>query len=249
MKQAHAGSSASPARGKIGDNSGLAKAGWFVIDHFLSPVAVQRAIGDAEATTRDGQSARVRRGVAFARRNLLELEFVREIISDPGVQRVIADIAPGSVAVRAILFDKTGEANWTVPWHQDRSIAVRARIDARGFGPWSVKSGIPHVQPPLDVLRQMLTLRFHLDPCGPDNGPLRVIPGTHKYILDQHQIEACVETRAQIPCTTGAGGLLIMRPLLLHASSPAKTGLHRRVIHVEFGPPRLPGGVEWAMAG
>lgn len=119
-----------------------------------------------------------------------------------------------------ILFDKTGSANWTVPWHQDRSIAVRERIDVAGFGPWSNKSGIIHVQPPLAILERMLTLRFNLDPCGSESGPLRVLAATHRRILEASEVEAAVATMPQTVCATGAGGLVVMWPLILHASSP-----------------------------
>jgi ectoine hydroxylase-related dioxygenase (phytanoyl-CoA dioxygenase family) len=162
------------------------------------------------------------------------------------VRQIVSSIAPGLVGVRAILFDKTADANWTVPWHQDRSIAVQERTDAPGFGPWSIKAATVHVQPPVDVLRRMLTLRLHLDPCDRNNGPLRVIAGTHHRMLDPHEIYELVARGPETACTTGAGGLLLMRPLLLHASSPATQPVHRRVIHLEFGPRALPSGVHWA---
>src|SRR5277367_2259152 len=81
--------------------------------------------------------------------------------------------------VRSIFFDKTPEANWLVPWHQDLSIAVRERREIPSFGPWSVKNGTPHVQPPIELLENMITLRLHLDDCDESNGALRVIPGSH----------------------------------------------------------------------
>ena len=190
----------------------------------------------------------VRRGVVFARRNLLTLPAIREFIASDAVRRLIDHLAPGYVAVRGILFDKTGDANWTVPWHQDRSIAVAAREDTPGFGPWSTKAGVVHVQPPVAVLQSMLTLRFSLDPCGPDNGPLRAIRGTHMALLNTEQVDAAVASTAETLCTTDAGGVVIMRPLLLHASSPARHATRRRVLHLEFGPPTLPGHLAWAMA-
>ncbi|MDQ3480113.1 MAG: phytanoyl-CoA dioxygenase family protein, partial [Actinomycetota bacterium] len=141
----------------------------------------------------------------------------------------------------------TGDANWTVPWHQDRSIAVHDRVDVVGFGPWSEKAGVIHVQPPLNLLKQMVTLRFSLDACGPDQGPLRVIPGTHHRLLDRDEVSRTVDRGPQRSCTTAAGGVVIMRPLVLHASSPARQARHRRVLHIEFGPPDLPNGLRWAM--
>ncbi len=229
-------------------STALQRDGVVVEEDFLCPQAVCDAIDAVEAMETDPASARVRRGVAFARRNLLNQPFVQSILRLPCVTDVIDATAAAAVPVRAILFDKVGAANWTVPWHQDRSIAVRERLDVPGFGPWSEKARVVHVQPPVELLRQMVTLRFHLDPCGFDNGPLRVIAGTHDQLLDAEEIEELSAQARQTHCVTGRGGLVVIRPLILHASSPAKAPSHRRVLHVEFGPKTLPGGLRWAMA-
>lgn len=223
--------------------------GFLTLHNFLDVPEVQALTTAVEALPTDARSSRVRRGTAFARRNLLELDFIRALILKTRVRELVDAIAPESMAVRAILFDKAGAANWTVPWHQDRSIAVRERIEIASFGPWSTKGGVIHVQPPVEILRAMFALRFHLDPCGTDNGPLRVISGTHHHILESNEIETAVATQEQISCLTRAGGLLVMRPLLLHASSPATKPSHRRVIHIEFGPLTLPAGLQWAFPG
>ena len=226
----------------------ISRCGFLVLDKVLAATTVQQLVDSVESLEADGQATRVRRGIAFARRNILTLDFVQTLIAQPIVRELLDALAPNSLAVRAILFDKTGRANWTVPWHQDRSIAVRERVDARGFGPWSTKAGVVHVQPPFEVLKQMLTLRFHLDACDANNGPLRVIAGTHHRIFDQKEIADLTIAATQTVCTVKAGGLLVMRPLILHASSAAVNVGHRRVIHVEFGPPSLPGGLRWAFA-
>ena len=72
--------------------------------------------------------------------------------------------------MRGLYFDKLPEANWKVPWHQDLSIAVRARLDVEGFGPWTEKAGVLHAQAPAAVLERMLAVRVHLDDCGRENG-------------------------------------------------------------------------------
>jgi ectoine hydroxylase-related dioxygenase (phytanoyl-CoA dioxygenase family) len=148
--------------------------------------------------------------------------------------------------IRDLFFDKTSEANWKVAWHQDLTIAVRHRIDLPGFGPWSEKDGVPHVRPPVELLERMLTVRLHLDDCGEQNGPLRVLPCSHRHgKLDANAIRAW---RAEVPavvCTIKCGGVVLMRPLLLHASSPARRPEHRRVIHLEFAAEELPGGLQW----
>ena len=157
-----------------------------------------------------------------------------------------AVVGPDCFPVRALFFDKTPAANWKVAWHQDLTIAVRARRDVAGYGPWSSKAGIPHVQPPISVLERMVALRVHLDDCGPDNGPLRVLPGSHRAgLLRASEIDAWRQRVAELSCIVLRGGLLVMRPLLLHASSPAKSPAHRRVIHVEYAATDLSGGLEW----
>lgn len=151
-----------------------------------------------------------------------------------------------AMPVKAILFDKTIETNWYVTWHQDLTIAIKKRIDLPGFGPWSKKEGIDHVQPPAAVLENMVALRLHLDDCDPENGPIKFIAGSHKQgILNQEQIDHLKEGQA-VCCTANQGDIIIMRPLILHSSSQAKAPEHRRVLHIEYSGGELPGGLEWA---
>jgi ectoine hydroxylase-related dioxygenase (phytanoyl-CoA dioxygenase family) len=148
--------------------------------------------------------------------------------------------------VRALFFDKTPKANWRVSWHQDLTIPTRRRVEVPGFGPWSEKAGIPHVQPPASVLERMLTVRIHLDPCDSFNGPVRVLPGTHRHgKLTPAVIEAFRVSVQPVEAVVPAGGLLLMHPLLLHASSPALRPVHRRVIHLEYAADPLPSPLEW----
>jgi len=179
-------------------------------------------------------------------RNLLEHipELRPLVLSGRLAEQVAAILGSDARCVRAILFDKTAGANWKVAFHQDRGIAVARRLDAPGFGPWSVKAGVPHVQPPIQILESMLTARIHVDDCGPENGPLRVSPGSHRLgLLDDTAIERVRQT--SIPVIAQAGDVFYMRPLLLHASSTAKSPSHRRVIHLEFAAVSLPSGLEW----
>jgi ectoine hydroxylase-related dioxygenase (phytanoyl-CoA dioxygenase family) len=151
--------------------------------------------------------------------------------------------------VRAIFFDKTPEANWKIPWHQDVTIAVKERNECEGYGPWSVKAGVTHVQPPAAVSEQMLAVRIHLDDCPASNGALRVIPGTHRLGKLRHaETDVIIAERESFTCAVKAAGALIMRPLLLHASSESDTTnplQHRRVIHLDYAATSLPCGLEW----
>lgn len=167
--------------------------------------------------------------------------------SEPFLSLVGALIGGKPFPVRAILFDKSDGANWGVPWHQDLAIAVAARIETAGFGPWSVKDGIVHVQPPQHILADMITIRLHLDVCAADNGALRVLPGSHQHgELSTEAISHWASNHAPVTCEIPKGGALLMRPLLLHASSPAKNPSHRRVLHVEYATTDLPNGLKWS---
>lgn len=191
--------------------------------------------------------ARHGRDGVYAMRNLLQIEAVQEWTQSKELQQVLVPILGDNYfAVRGILFDKTPGSNWKVGWHQDLSIAVQNRIEVSGFGPWSEKAGVMHVQPPREVLEAMLTVRLHLDECDETNGPLRVVPASHQDgKLAPDAIKEKRRQNGQVICTLVRGGALLMRPLLLHASSPATSPKHRRVVHIEFANQRLGGGLEW----
>jgi ectoine hydroxylase-related dioxygenase (phytanoyl-CoA dioxygenase family) len=181
-----------------------------------------------------------------AQRNLLDIPAVRDLaLATPVTQLVGTILGSECFAVRGILFNKTPESNWKVVWHQDRTIAVRERRDIAGFGPWTMKAGVHHVQPPLRTMAKMLAIRLHLDDSNENNGPLRVIPGSHKTDLLSAEQITVLKQRPSAVCTVPRGGAVLMRPLLLHASSACVRPALRRVIHLEFAADELPGGLEW----
>lgn len=181
------------------------------------------------------------------RRGLLALPAVNGLACSARLLDLVRPHLPaGPIPVRAIYFDKSAGANWAVAWHQDLTLALRARTEVPGFGPWSTKDGIPHVQPPVELLEQMLTIRLHLDDADESNGALRVLPGSHRRgrLAPVH----VQELRAQAPdflCTAAAGDALLMRPLLLHASSRSTSTRHRRILHIEYAGFTLPHGLVW----
>ncbi|MEW6307286.1 MAG: phytanoyl-CoA dioxygenase family protein [Verrucomicrobiota bacterium] len=184
-------------------------------------------------------------------RNLLtQVPEVRALADSSAIRSLLAPVLGANAhPVRGLFFDKTPAANWKVPWHQDLFIAVKQRRDAPGFSAWSTKSGLVHVQPPVEVLQQMLTLRLHLDDCGESNGALRVLPGSHREgKLSANAIKRWRERVEPVACVVNSSDAVLMRPLLLHASSPAVSPANRRVIHLEFAGCDLPGGLEWEAA-
>lgn len=148
--------------------------------------------------------------------------------------------------VRAILFDKNAATNWALGWHQDRTIAVRRRIDTPGFGPWTMKSGIQHVAPPQSLLDAMVTLRLHLDPVDADNAPLLIAPGSHHHgRVAEADVAALVASCGIQPCLAARGDIWLYATPILHASDAATNPRHRRVLQLDYSADPLPGGLEW----
>ena len=158
----------------------------------------------------------------------------RHLMSHPAVAQLARDprllrIAGGAIPYRATLFDKSRASNWLVAWHQDTAIPLASRFEAEEWGPWSIKAGISYAHAPAWALEKIVALRLHLDPSTADNGPLLVIPGSHRRGVfrpggeDKH-----------VACVCGRGDVLAMRPLLLHSSQKAASPEPRRVLHIEY---------------
>jgi hypothetical protein len=168
-----------------------------------------------------------------------------------GNKGFIGSIAAGllgaeSRAVRAILFNKTSQTNWSLAWHQDRTICVTQKIEVHGFGPWTVKAGLHHVAPPFDLLTRMVTLRIHLDDVPTTNAPLIIAPRSHKLgRVPVEAIEAAVEQCGSYTCLADAGDVWLYSTPILHASEAATKPAHRRVLQVDFAAEELPHGLEW----
>jgi ectoine hydroxylase-related dioxygenase (phytanoyl-CoA dioxygenase family) len=187
----------------------------------------------------------------YGARNILAIPQIKQLAVAPQTAALVSElIGEKHLAVRGIFFDKPPGANWPVAWHQDLSLAVSDRSNVEGWGKWSIKAGIQHVQPPASVLEQMVTLRIQLDDSDADNGPLRVIAGSHRLgRLSADRIKSIRGEASETTCTAPAGSALAMKPLIVHASSAAKSPHHRRVIHIEYAPINLlPAQLEWAFA-
>lgn len=181
-------------------------------------------------------------------RHLLRRAQIADLCREPALSGIVRDVlGDDAFAYKATLFDKTPEANWKVAWHQDLSIPVYGDGRPDGWKAWSVKAGVLHTQPPAELLARVLAVRVHLDPCGEHEGALRVMPGSHRSgRLGAAGIERWKAGGTATPCPMQAGGLMLMRPLLLHASSTSAQPTHRRVLHFEFAAEDLPAGLDWA---
>ena len=169
-------------------------------------------------------------------RHAMQNSAVAEIARDSRLMRIARSVLGRSaVPFRATLFDKSPAANWLVVWHQDTVLPLRSRMDASGWGPWSMKAGIIYAHAPTAALDSVLALRIHLDDSTASNGPLRVLPGTHaRGVLTDEAVQESVRETKPFDCLVPRGGVLAMRPLLIHASSKLQTEIPRRVLHIEY---------------
>ena len=173
---------------------------------------------------------------------------LQSYLAPTGSIGMLASMVIGAEAkpVRAILFDKNAATNWSLGWHQDRTICVRERIDVPGFGPWSIKAGLHHVAPPIALLSRMVTLRVHLDAVPATNAPLLIAPGSHKWgRVPESSVAQVVAECGVIACLAEAGDVWAYATPILHASDAASSPEHRRVLQVDFSADALPGGLEW----
>ena len=183
-------------------------------------------------------------------RNLLDVLSCQRLAATFKADAQVGPLLPrDAVAVQCTLFDKSGENNWLVALHQDLSIPVQERVPHPECCGWSKKEGVLYVQPPVAVLESLVAVRAHLDDCGSANGPLRVVPESHRQgRLSAEAAKALREQRGEFECVARRGDVLAMRPLLLHSSSKAQAQAPRRVLHVLFGPKELTCGLKWHRA-
>ncbi len=184
----------------------------------------------------------------FGVRNLLNLSpEIKEFAESKKVREIVENfIGKDAQPVRAIYFNKTTDANWKVPWHQDLTISVKEKREIKEFSAWSFKAGIQHVQPTIDILENILTLRFHLDDADAENGALKVLERTHRNgRLSADEIKELKGKANSFLCEASKGDALLMRPLLVHSSSAGSSPKNRRVIHIDFSNADLPNGLKW----
>jgi ectoine hydroxylase-related dioxygenase (phytanoyl-CoA dioxygenase family) len=184
-------------------------------------------------------------------RHALRHPAVLEVARDPRLLRTAREgLGKEVFPFRATLFDKSPESNWLVVWHQDTALPLRERHDVAKWGPWSIKDGVIYAHAPASALSSIVALRLHLDDSLLENGPLRVLPGTHTMgVLSDDEIHGLSERITGVDCLAPRGGIVVMRPLLIHASSKSKSETPRRVLHIEYAAsPEVGEGLELAVS-
>lgn len=218
----------------------LDRDGFAIVPAVLSPALIAELAVDVEQLLQESP--------AGIRSLAAKVPSVHELARSPVVRALVEPVLGADARlVRSILFTKSTQANWQVAWHQDLAIAVQQRVEVNGFASWSVKEGVPHVQPPIDVLERMLTVRLHLDPADENNGALWVAPASHRSgRIPASDAASAADRLGKHLCRVSAGDALLFRPLTVHASRKAVVDSPRRVIHLEFASVALPPPLRWA---
>lgn len=220
--------------------------GFTVVENVYTDEEITQLLSLLSVTDTSKPTFRKTKDLFAIRQFFREVPDAADIVFNDALKQLVTGLSgEGYFVVKSIYFDKPGDSNWFVAWHQDLTISVNKKLDISGYGPWTIKHNQYSVQPPLDILQDNFTIRIHLDATNQNNGALRVIPGSHlNGICRPESIDLKDETA--VVCTVPKGGVMIMKPLLLHASGRTLNNQPRRVIHIEFSRSGLPAGLEWA---
>jgi ectoine hydroxylase-related dioxygenase (phytanoyl-CoA dioxygenase family) len=210
----------------------VATGGYAIVQQVVTAEDIRCLLPDLEQST----SPRTRAGV----RHLLSNPAIAQLATDRRMLEIAQSVlGRDAFPFKATLFDKSSEANWLITWHQDTALPLREKIETPAWGPWSTKEGIVYAHAPASALERIVALRLHLDDSTEENGPLRIIPGTHrKGILTDPEVEAIVTNNMAVTCLVPKGGVIVMRPLIIHASSKSQSDKPRRVLHIEYATPK-----------
>jgi ectoine hydroxylase-related dioxygenase (phytanoyl-CoA dioxygenase family) len=224
----------------------LATDGFTIIDDIFSEEEVREIIRHIELPNRQSENFRQSGGMFAIRQVFREIPALKPIVFNKVLQEIIRNtFGADYFLVKAIYFDKPALSNWFVSYHQDLSIAVDKKAAIDGFNNWTKKNNQYNVQPTKEILESVYTIRIHLDECTSENGALFVIPGSHKNGMSRALTDG-FSIDQEICCEVKKGGIMIMRPLLWHASRKSTIDRNRRVLHLEFCNCQLPDPVEWA---
>lgn len=220
--------------------------GFTVINNIFSEDEIEKISEVIQNIDTSKETFRKSEDLFAIRQFLKEVPDVKDLIFNENLKEIIKEIfGEKYFTVKSIYFDKPEKSNWYVAYHQDLTISVDKKVELENFGPWTTKQNQFAVQPPLEILENIFTIRIHVDDTDENNGALKVVPKSHsKGIYRPETIDWNVET--ENICSVEKGGIMIMKPLLLHGSNRTTNGKKRRVIHIEFSDKELPEELNWS---
>jgi ectoine hydroxylase-related dioxygenase (phytanoyl-CoA dioxygenase family) len=220
--------------------------GFSIIDDIFTQQEIDQLLSVISKADTNNTTFRKTNDLFAIRQFLKEIPDAVNIIFNDKLRLVISKMFGNDFfAVKSIYFDKPEQSNWFVSYHRDLTISVENKYETEGFTSWTVKQNQFAVQPPISILENNFTIRIHLDDTDDQNGALRIIPKSHlKGIVRQDKVEE--NTESEMICPVKKGGIMIMKPLLLHASNRTTNDKKRRVVHIEFSNQKLPGKLNWS---
>ncbi|WP_295672446.1 phytanoyl-CoA dioxygenase family protein [uncultured Mucilaginibacter sp.] len=226
----------------------IADRGFAVFDNIYTSDEIENIESIINKADRSKKTFRQTADLFAIRQFLKEIPVVKPLIFNQKLKSISKALFGNDYfVVKSIYFDKPEKSNWFVAWHQDLTISVDKKMETTGYSSWTIKQDQFAVQPPVEILKDIFTIRIHLDDTDENNGALKVIPGSHlKGIYRAENIDWNKET--QVTCNVNGGGVMIMRPLLMHASDRTTSSKTRRVIHIEFSSAKLAEGLNWVEA-
>jgi ectoine hydroxylase-related dioxygenase (phytanoyl-CoA dioxygenase family) len=229
-----------------GYKAALSEFGFSTIEGVYSPEAVQKLLRVIDHADSDKATFRKSADLFAIRQFLKEVPAAFDLVFTDQLKALLSQVmGEDYFVVKSIYFDKPETSNWYVAYHQDLTISVDKQLSIPGFGPWTTKQNQYAVQPPITFLEDIITVRIHLDHTDDQNGALKVIPGSH---LNQITRPEHINWTQESPttCAVPQGGVMLMKPLLLHSSGRTTNHKKRRVIHIECASKEPPGGLQWA---
>ncbi|TDX86304.1 phytanoyl-CoA dioxygenase family protein [Epilithonimonas xixisoli] len=224
----------------------ISEKGFTIINDIFSEEEINQIINVIDSIDTSKETFRKSEDLFTIRQFLKEVPESHQFIFNENIKKIINEIfGDNYFVVKSIYFDKPEKSNWYVSYHQDLTISVDKKLDLKGFGPWTTKQNQFAVQPPIDYLKNIFTIRIHLHDTDENNGALKVVPNSHsKEIYRPETIDWNVETEEI--CSVNKGGIMIMKPLILHGSNRTTNNQKRRVIHIEFSNMELPEEINWS---
>lgn len=224
----------------------ISNKGFTIINDVFSEKEINQIINVIGSIDTSKETFRKSEDLFAIRQFLKEVPESHQFIFNDNVNKIINEIFGNDYfVVKSIYFDKPEKSNWYVSYHQDLTISVDKKLDLNGYAPWTTKQNQFAVQPPIYYLKNIFTIRIHLDDTDENNGALKVVPNSHsKEIYRPETIDWNVETEEI--CSVNKGGIMIMKPLILHGSNRTTNHQKRRVIHIEFSNMELPEEINWS---
>ena len=223
----------------------LEEKGYALLENCYSSHEIQKIINCIQGIDQKGSSFLKSKDVFAIRQLFKVIPQLKDLVFNQKLNTLLSKFYPSNYFLtKAIYFDKPSTSNWFVPYHQDLSVSVNQKVELDGYTNWTSKKGQFGVQPPIEILARTITLRIHFDQTDQFNGALKVIPKSHKRGVIRAASKDWDSSAEQI-CAIEKGGVMLMKPLTLHASNRTTNNKQRRVIHLEFCDMELSEPLEW----